>query len=156
MNVHEVVRFARSTRSLNDLPLAPLLIRLMVGCVFVSEGLQKFLFPDLVGVGRFIRIGIPAPEFFAPFVGIVEITCGALVLAGFFSRLAALPLIINMLVAIAATKIPILLDEGFWPMAHDSRTDWSMLLGSMFLMIVGAGRWSLDGMNRRRAMDGDA
>lgn len=156
MNVQGIVHFARSTRPLNDLPLAPLLIRLMVGCVFVSEGLQKFLFPDSVGEGRFIRIGIPAPEFFAPFVGVVEIACGAMVLAGLFTRLAALPLIINMLVAIATTKIPILITKGFWAMAHDSRTDWSMLLGSLFLAVVGAGRWSLDGMNQRKPMDGEA
>ena len=49
-----------------------------------------------------------------------------------------------MLTAIATTKLPILLEEGFWKMAHEARTDWSMLLGSIFLLIVGGGRWSLD------------
>lgn len=123
---------------------AVLLERILVGAVFVSEGIQKFLFPDLLGVGRFMKIGIPAPELLAPFVGIVEIACGGFILLGLFTRLSAVPLIVNMLVAIATTKVPILLEKGFWVMAHEARTDWSMLLGSTFLLIVGAGRWSLD------------
>jgi uncharacterized membrane protein YphA (DoxX/SURF4 family) len=123
---------------------AVVLIRLMVGAVFLSEGIQKFLFPDERGVGRFTRIGIPEPQLLAPFVGIVEICCGALILAGLLTRLAAIPLILNMVVAIAATKIPILLERGFWEMAHESRTDFSMLLGSLFLLIVGGGAWSVD------------
>jgi uncharacterized membrane protein YphA (DoxX/SURF4 family) len=61
------------------------------------------------------------------------------------TRIAALPLIAIMLTAIATTKIPILREQGFWKMAHEARTDWSMLLGSIFLMIVGAGRLSVDG-----------
>lgn len=125
-------------------PAALILVRLMVGMVFLSEGVQKFLFPDQLGVGRFTRIGIPAPGVTAPFVGGVEIVCGALILLGLWTRQAALPLIVDMLVAIASTKIPILLDRGFWAMAHEARTDWSMLLGSIFLLIVGPGRWSVD------------
>jgi uncharacterized membrane protein YphA (DoxX/SURF4 family) len=125
-------------------PLPLVLIRLIVGCVFLSEGIQKFLFSETLGVGRFIKIGIPSPEVMAPFVGIVEIVCGLLVLAGLVTRLAAIPLIIDMLVAISTTKIPMLMERGFWAMAHEARTDWSMLLGSVFLLLVGPGRWSLD------------
>ena len=116
----------------------------MVACVFLSEGIQKFLFSESLGVGRFIKIGIPLPEIMAPFVGVVEIVCGGLILLGLFTRLASIPLIINMLVAISTTKIPILLEKGFWAMAHEARTDWSMILGLIFLLIVGSGRWSLD------------
>jgi uncharacterized membrane protein YphA (DoxX/SURF4 family) len=125
-------------------PPATILIRLIVGPVFLSEGIQKFLYPAELGVGRFAKIGIPAPEFFAPFVGTVEIVCGSLIIIGLLTRLAAIPLIINMLVAIASTKIPILLDKGFWSMLHEARTDWSMLLGSIFLLLVGAGKYSVD------------
>lgn len=121
----------------------------MVACVFLSEGIQKFLFSDSLGVGRFIKIGIPFPGIMAPFVGVVEIVCGALILLGLFTRLAALPLIIDMLVAISITKIPILLEKGFWAMAHEARTDWSMILGLLFLLIVGSGRWSLDNVRTR-------
>jgi len=125
-------------------PAAVILVRLTVGAVFLFEGIQKFLFPEALGVGRFTKIGIPAPEIMAPFVGICEIVCGLLVLLGLLTRLAAVPMIINMLVAISTTKVPILLRNGFWAMAHESRTDWAMLLGSAFLVVVGAGPWSID------------
>ncbi|RPJ58346.1 MAG: DoxX family protein [Acidobacteria bacterium] len=129
----------------------------MVGGVFLSEGVQKFLYPDAVGTARFAKIGIPFPEGTAPFVGVIEIVCGILLLAGLLTRLSAVPLIIDMLVAILSTKIPILLGYGFWGfsprttayggfwgMAHEARTDFCMLLGALFLLIVGAGAWSLD------------
>ena len=129
---------------------AIVLVRLIVGAVFLSEGIQKFLFPDALGVGRFVKIGIPLPEISAPFVGAVEIVCGALILMGLITRLAALPLILDMLVAISTTKIPILIEKGFWAMAHEARTDWSMLLGAIVLTLVGGGAWSLDALLHRR------
>ena len=121
------------------------LIRLMVGAVFLSEGIQKFLFPAIRGAGRFEKIGLQAPEFLGTFVGTFEVVCGALILIGFLTRLAAIPTLIIMLVAIATTKSQVLADEGFWAMMHGSRTDWAMLLGSIFLIIKGGGKYSLDG-----------
>jgi putative oxidoreductase len=121
-----------------------ILIRLMVGAVFLSEGIQKFLFADALGAGRFAKIGLPWPEFLGSFVGSFEIVCGTLVLLGLMTRLAGIPLIIIMLVAISTTKAEILADKGFWEMMHGSRTDWAMLLGSIFLFIKGGGLWSLD------------
>lgn len=123
---------------------AILLIRLAVGVVFLSEGAQKFLFPTELGVGRFAKIGLPMPEFLGPFVGTFEIGCGVLVLLGLFTRLASLPLLLIMLTAIASTKVELLADKGFWGMLHDSRTDWAMLLGSLFLLRKGGGKWSVD------------
>jgi uncharacterized membrane protein YphA (DoxX/SURF4 family) len=125
-------------------PGAALLIRVMVGAVFVSEGVQKFLFADQLGVGRFTKIGLPSPELLAPFVGTTEIICGSLVLLGLVTRLAALPLLAIMSVALATTKWPILLNQGFWAAAHEARTDWSMFLGALFLLLLGAGPWSVD------------
>ena len=133
-----------------DAPAPVVLVRLMVGAVFLSEGIQKFLFPAEVGAGRFAKIGLPAPETLAPFVASFEIACGLLVLLGLATRLAVLPLITIMLVAIASTKLPILPASGFWKMAHEARTDWSMLLGSIFLLLVGAGPWSIDAARRAR------
>jgi uncharacterized membrane protein YphA (DoxX/SURF4 family) len=117
---------------------------------------QKFLFPADLGVGRFAKIGIPSPEILAPFVGVVEIVGGFLLLLGLGTRLAAGALIIDMLVAITTTKIPILLKDGLWKMAHEARTDWSMLLGALFLLLVGAGAWSLDARLARAAPGGSA
>lgn len=125
-------------------PAATLLVRVLVGGVFVSEGIQKFLYPAALGVGRFAKIGIPAPEVMAPFVGAVEFTCGLLLLLGLLTRAASIPLVIDMIVAIATTKIPMLLARGFWATAHEARTDWCMLLGSVFLLLVGSGPISLD------------
>ncbi len=121
-----------------------ILIRLIVGVVFLSEGIQKFLFAEKLGSGRFEKIGLPNPELLGPFVGSFEITCGSLILLGLLTRLASIPLIIIMLVAIATTKTTVLINEGFWEMLHGSRTDWAMLLGSIFLLIRGGGKWSLD------------
>ncbi len=125
-------------------PRATILIRLLVGAVFLSEGIQKFLFPTALGVGRFVKIGIPAPQFFAPFVGIVEILCGTLLIVGLLTRLATIPLIIDISVAIITTKIPMLARVGFWSTAHEARTDYCMLLGLVFLLLVGGGPFSID------------
>ena len=123
---------------------AALLVRLMVALVFLSEGIQKFLFPAALGVGRFAKIGIPAPEVMAPFVGVVEIGCGLLLVLGLATRLAAIPLLIDILVAIATTKVPMLLKSGVWAAAHEARTDYCMLLGLLAVIMIGGGRWSLD------------
>ena len=123
---------------------AIILVRLTVGAVFLSEGIQKFLFPVALGPGRFAKIGFSAPEFTAYFVAVFEITCGTLILAGLLTRLAAIPTTIVMIVAITTTKLPMLRDGEFWKMAHEARVDYAMLLGSVLLIVVGAGRWSFD------------
>lgn len=127
------------------------LIRILVGWVFLSEGIQKFLFPAALGAGRFAKIGIPAPQTMAPFVGVVEIVCGVLVLIGLFTRLATVPLLIDILVALTSTKIALLAKNGVWATLHEARTDVSMLLGLVFLLIVGGGAFSMDAkLNSRR------
>jgi putative oxidoreductase len=135
-------------------PGATVLVRLLVGVVFLSEGIQKFLFPTTLGIGRFIKIGIPAPQFLAPFVGIVEIVCGTLLIIGLLTRLAALILLIDITVAILTTKVPMLAKVGFWATMHEARTDICMWLGSLFLLIVGAGPWSVDARVLRSKVPG--
>lgn len=134
---------------------ANLAVRLLVGLVFLPEGVKKYLFPDLWGAGRFARIGIPAPELMAHFVGAVEVVCGALLLVGLVTRLAALPLLVDIAVAIATTKLPLLWRAtagaskvGFWPMQAESRTDLAMLLALVFLVLAGPGPLSLDARRR--------
>jgi putative oxidoreductase len=116
----------------------------MVGAVFFSEGVQKYLFPYERGAGRFEKIGLPNPEFLGHFVGLFEVLCGLFILLGLLTRLSAIPTLIIMIIAFATTKSEILANEGFWSMMHGSRTDWSMLLGSLFLIIKGGGKWSVD------------
>jgi putative oxidoreductase len=140
-----------------------ILVRFLVGLVvFLPEGIQKLAFPDILGAGRFANIGIPYPELMGPFVGVVEIICGTLIILGLLTRLAAIPLIIIMIVAIVSTKVPILLGHdfwifhlpklpryGLWTMLHEVRADFDMLLGALYLQIEGAGAWSLDAMLAR-------
>lgn len=125
--------------------LAPTIIpRLIVGLVFLSEGLQKFILPEIVGPGRFEKIGFASPEFWANITGIFEVFCGIFVLLGLLTRLAVIPLLVIMGVALIRTKIPILMEKGFWAMAHDYRTDFAMTLLLLFLLYFGGGRFSLD------------
>ena len=125
-------------------PAEVVLIRIIVGYVFLVEGIQKFLFPDTLGVGRFIKIGIPMPHIMAPISGGAEIIFGALLIVGLFTRFSTIPLIINISVAIISTKIPMFIHNGFWPAVHESRLDFTMLLSLVFLYMVGAGCYSID------------
>jgi uncharacterized membrane protein YphA (DoxX/SURF4 family) len=126
-----------------------LLLRILVGWVFLSEGIQKFLFPSTLGAGRFVKIGIPAPQFTGPFVGVVEIVCGTLLILGLYTLFAVLPLIIDSAVAISTTKIPLLLKQGFWAAMHEGRTDFCMFVGLIAIGLLGAGALSLDACRRR-------
>jgi uncharacterized membrane protein YphA (DoxX/SURF4 family) len=137
-------------------PSAMVLLRIAIAFVFVTEGIQKFLYPEALGAGRFIKIGIPYPEIAAPFVGGVEIVGGALVLIGLYTRLAAFALVIDMIVAITATKVPILLGYGFWGFpgttgktglwtaAHEAGLDILMLSSCLLLLAIGPGKASFD------------
>jgi uncharacterized membrane protein YphA (DoxX/SURF4 family) len=131
-------------RHVTTAPASVILVRLLIGAVFLSEGIQKFLFPDQLGAGRFLTIGLPSPEILGPFVGGFEILSGTLVLIGLLTRLATIPLLVIMAVALTTTKWPILVNQGFWTMAHEARTDWSMTFGALFLLLVGGGPWSAD------------
>ena len=125
-------------------PRSTALVRVIVGWVFFTEGIQKFLFPADLGVGRFVKIGIPVPEVSAPFVGVVETVGGAMLIAGVLTRLGAVALLIDILVAIASTKVPMLIQKGFWPAMHEARLDFAMAFGLVFLILEGAGAFSLD------------
>ncbi len=145
------------------------IVRLLVGWVFLVEGILKFAWGEDLGAGRFVSIGIPAPYLMAPFVGFVEIVCGVLLIVGMLTRLAALLLLIDISVAILSTKIPIWLEHGYWrftlpklkhygffSMLHEARTDISMALGLLFLLLMGAGGWSVDNFKRKRGSTTEA
>lgn len=126
-------------------PAAVVLIRIVVGGIFLSEGIQKFLFPAKLGPGRFAaQTPLPAPEVWAYLDGAFEIGCGILIIIGLLTRLATLPMIVNMIGAEVFTKVPVLLHHGFWQYASDARAELGQLFGLVFLLIVGAGTWSLD------------
>src|SRR6478672_543241 len=139
-----------------DGPAATLFLRLMAGGVFFWEGILKFVYPNQ-GVGRFTKLGFPLPAFTASFVGTLEIMGGLLLLAGLLTRLAAIPFIVEMIVAMLATKVSLYLGTsplplppappqvGIWAVLHESRSDYAQIMSALFLLIAGPGPWSLDG-----------
>lgn len=122
----------------------PLLVRIVVGLVFLTEGIQKFIFPELLGTGRFEKIGFSDPAFWAAFTGTFEIICGTLVLIGLMTRFASIPLLIIMITAFVTTKWPLLVSKGLWAFSHEYRTDFAMTILLIYLLIYGAGRISAD------------
>ena len=133
----------RMKRLLNTSNAPLLLCRIVVGLIFLSEGIQKFILAA-PGVDRFTKIGFSHPSFWACFVGTFEIVCGILILIGLVTRFAAIPLLIVMLVAFVTTKIPILTGKGFWSFAHEYRTDFATTLLLILLLIYGGGNHSVD------------
>ncbi len=123
---------------------AIILIRLLVGLVFFSEGIQKFLFPESVGTGRFLKIGFSDPAFWAYFTACFEIVGGMMITIGLLVKPASIPLMAIMITAFITTKIPVLSQYGFWQFAHEYRTDFAMTLSLIFLFIKGGGFYSLD------------
>lgn len=124
------------------------LIRLVVGLVFVTEGVLKFLHPADFGVGRFTAIGLPYPNLLAPFVGAVEIVAGLAVALNLVAGDAALLLLAVILTALVTTKLPILLGHpvgpfslsklpryGLLPFLHEARLDLSMLFALVAIAI---------------------
>ena len=143
-----------------DGPSAAILLRFMAGGVFLWEGILKFVYTNQ-GVGRFTKIGIPAPSEMATFVGALEIVGGVLLITGFLTRLIAVPFIIEMVVAMLSTKIALYLGTsplplppappqvGFWAVLHEIRSDYAQIMTVIFLLIVGPGRWSIDALMAR-------
>ena len=141
-------------------PRATVLIRLMVGAVFLSEGILKFVYTNQ-GIGRFTKLGFPFPDATATFVGAFEIVGGLFLIVGLFTRLAAIGFSIEMIVAMLTTKITLYLGTsplplpaappkaGIWAVLHETRSDWAQLLCCVFLIVVGAGAMSLDARRSR-------
>ena len=121
---------------------------------------MKFLYENQ-GVGRFLKLGFAAPAATSAFVGAVEIVARVLLLLGLLTRLAAVPLIIDMLVAIGISKLPLLAGPGpepvaaapkigLWAFLYVARLDLAMLAGLLFLAVAGAGAYSLDALWLKR------
>jgi len=128
--------------------LPMILIRVIVGVVFLTEGILKFMQPGELGVGRFAHIGIPYPQVLAPLVGVVELVAGGAMILGFYAGDAALLLLCVIAVALFTTKLPILLGHsvgrfsaphmsryGLFSFLHEARTDLCMLFGCTAVLL---------------------
>ena len=117
----------------------PLLSRLVIGVVFTHSGWGK-----LHNLGEvtsfFASLGIPFPELQAPFVASIELACGALVLAGLATRLASIPLIGTMGVALATALAPKITDAN----ALFGLSEFLYIALLVQLALGGAGAISLD------------
>jgi uncharacterized membrane protein YphA (DoxX/SURF4 family) len=163
MNIEKLID--RMLRPPLSAPRSAILIRCMAGGVFLWEGILKFVYTNQ-GVGRFVKIGIPAPELMAHFVAILEIVGGVLLICGFLTRLIAIPFVIEMVVAILSTKVALFLgtsplplppappQSGFWAVLHEVRSDYAQIMSVVFLLIAGPGPWSLDALLARSSRRG--
>jgi putative oxidoreductase len=148
-----------------DGPTAIILLRLMAGGVFLWEGILKFIYVNQ-GVGRFTKLGLPFPQATANMTGGLEIVGGILLITGFLTRAFAIPFVIEMLVAILSTKISLYLGTsplplppvppqiGLWAVLHEVRSEYAQLMTTMFLLMAGPGRWSLDALLIRETNEG--
>jgi putative oxidoreductase len=144
-----------------DGPRSTIVLRLMAGAVFFWEGILKFVYVNQ-GVGRFTKLGMPFPHLTADFVACLEIIGGLLLLSGLLTRLIAVPFVLEMIVAILSTKITLYLGTyplplpsappkvGMWAVLHEVRSEYAQILTSLFLMINGPGKWSLDALLHRK------
>src|SRR6516165_573136 len=143
-----------------DGPASTILIRLMAGGVFFWEGILKFVYVNQ-GVGRFTKLGMPFPFFTADFVGGLEIVGGLLLMAGFLTRMIAIPFVAEMIVAMLSTKISLYLGTsplplppappkiGAWAVLHEIRLEYAQMMVVLYLLINGPGKWSLDALLAR-------
>jgi uncharacterized membrane protein YphA (DoxX/SURF4 family) len=141
-------------------PRSTMLIRMMAGGVFLWEGLLKFVYVNQ-GIGRFTKLGIPAPGPTAHFVAILEIAGGLLLMSGLLTRLISIPFLIEMVVAMLTTKIALYLGTsplplppsppqvGIWAVLHEVRSEYAQIMCALFLLIAGPGPWSIDGVLAR-------
>jgi putative oxidoreductase len=143
-------------------PTSTALLRGMAGSVFLWEGIMKFAFANQ-GVGRFTKLGFPFPGPTADLVAVIEIVGGVLLLAGLQTRLVGMIFVIEMIVAVLSTKISMFLgtsplplppvppQTGFWAVLHEVRSEFAQMFVSLFLLLEGPGRLSVDAW-RKNAM----
>ncbi len=132
-------------------PSPPLLARVSVGLVFLSTGWGKLQNLDRV-IELFRSLGIPAPEYQAPFVAATELSCGLLLVLGLATRFAAVPLVVTMIVAIRAA----LWEELEGVVDLFGREEYLFIVLLAWLAIAGAGAVSLDAIIPRTLRTGAA
>lgn len=125
-------------------PLAPLLLRLGLGVIFIAHGAQKMQAgPANFGATTLAGLGVPAPGIVGWLVALAELGGGLLILIGLLTRLATLPPIGVMIGALVLVKsdIGLIAPEGA---GAGAELDLALLTGLVALLIVGPGPVSLD------------
>ncbi|TGL65759.1 DoxX family protein [Leptospira sarikeiensis] len=138
-----------------------IIIRILVGGVFIWEGIIKFLYVNQ-GIGRFTKLGFSQPELVASLIGGLEILGGIMILLGVLTKPISFIFVIQMFVAMYLTKLPLFFGTsplpppqappivGIWAVLHEIRSEYSQVLGSLFLYLSGPGRFSVDAIWKRK------
>ena len=117
--------------------LAPVLLRGVLGIIFIVHGYPK-LFKDFAGTaGWFDSVGIKPAKFWVLVVGVVEFFGGIALIAGFATQLAALLIAVDMLGAIFLVKRKMGFVNGY-------EFDLTLLAMALSLMFLGAGFYAID------------
>jgi putative oxidoreductase len=120
-----------------------MLLRVVVGIVFLVHGFQKLFFMGFGGVaGMMEGLGVPAPVLFAVILTLVEVLGGLALILGLFTRVAAVPLAIDMLVATLMVHLP----NGFSAANGGYEFTLVLLVASLALAVAGPGEAALDRM----------
>jgi putative oxidoreductase len=123
--------------------LAPLAVRIIVGIIMFAHGLQKLQGGPANFGGLLSQLGVPAPELMAYVVTFVELVGGALLIVGLLSRLSALLLTIDLVVAILLVKLNVglIAPQGS---GAGAELDLALIAGLLVILLAGPGRFSLD------------
>jgi putative oxidoreductase len=129
------------TQQSRSASLGLLILRVVVGGVFVIHGAQKLFVMGLPGfAGMLTQIGVPLPNVAAVVVALVEFVGGGLLVIGLFTRPAASLIVVDMLVAVLEVHLP----NGFFlPRGYEYAL--TQLGVNLALVFLGAGAWSIDG-----------
>ena len=139
------------TPSTRQLSIGLTVLRLALGATFIIHGGQKLFIYGFAGVsGSFAQMGIPMPGLLGPFVSLVEFFGGIAIVFGLLTRLAALGLAGNMIVAILTVH----LKAGFFN-PGGVEFPLALLASAIALVVAGAGAYSVDAVIAKR-LESDA
>lgn len=138
-------RSAASRGGLRALPgsisAALLVLRVVIGAVFIAHGAQKLFFYGFAGTsGSFAQMGVPLPDLAGPLVGLIEFVGGIALVLGIATRIAAVLLAIDMIVAVFLVHLPF----GIFAADGGYELPLALIGGAVAVILAGAGRYSLD------------